>query len=82
MVKKPTIKDVAKLAGSSITTVSRVLNNDKSLSVADETRKRIFEVADKLDYKTLKQKNKSCWLFGAIDDWPCKQMRQNGWEHF
>ena len=53
-----TLKDIAKLAGVSSATVSRVLNNDKSLSVADETRKRIFEVADKLDYKTLKQRNK------------------------
>lgn len=46
-----TIKDVAKEAGFSISTVSRVLNNDLSLSVPDETREKIFEIADKLNYR-------------------------------
>jgi len=53
-----TIKDIAQLAGVSISTVSRVLNNDTSLSVADETRKRIFKIAEELDYKTAKQRNR------------------------
>ncbi|WP_284036859.1 LacI family DNA-binding transcriptional regulator [Neobacillus sp. 114] len=46
-----TIKDIAKKAGVSIATVSRVLNYDTTLSVSDETKKRIFEVAEELDYK-------------------------------
>ncbi|WP_407270489.1 LacI family DNA-binding transcriptional regulator [Radiobacillus sp. PE A8.2] len=46
-----TIKEVAKDAGYSIATVSRVLNNDPKLSVSDETREKIYEVADKLNYK-------------------------------
>ena len=46
-----TIKDIAELAGVSIATVSRVLNYDSTLSVADETKKRIFEVAEQLSYK-------------------------------
>lgn len=46
-----TIKDVAKLAGFSITTVSRVLNNDTSLSVSYETKEKIFQAADKLNYR-------------------------------
>lgn len=46
-----TIKDIAQLAGVSIATVSRVLNYDTSLSVSDETKKRIFEVAEELSYK-------------------------------
>ncbi|MDK2917864.1 MAG: LacI family transcriptional regulator [Candidatus Petromonas sp.] len=54
-----TLKDIAKLAGVSPATVSRVLNCDNSLSVADETKKRIFEVAAELDYKTVKQRNKN-----------------------
>ena len=37
-----TIKDIAKLAGVSPATVSRVLNYDESLSVGDETKRRIF----------------------------------------
>ncbi len=35
-----TIKDIAQEAGFSISTVSRVLNNDESLSVPDETRRK------------------------------------------
>lgn len=45
-----TIKDIAHKAGVSITTVSRVLNYDKSLSVSDATRKKIFQAAEDLDY--------------------------------
>lgn len=51
-----TIKDVAAMAGVSITTVSRVLNFDDTLNVASDTKKRIFEAAEKLDYSTSKQK--------------------------
>jgi LacI family transcriptional regulator len=46
-----TIKDIAEKAGYSISTVSRVLNNDQSLSVPDETRDKIFEVAEQLNYR-------------------------------
>src|SRR3954467_6864215 len=46
-----TIKDIAEEAGYSISTVSRVLNNDQSLSVPDETREKIYEVAEKLNYR-------------------------------
>src|SRR4051794_37239528 len=46
-----TIKDIAQIAGVSIATVSRVLNYDTTLSVSDETKKRIFEVAEDLSYK-------------------------------
>ncbi|MEW9124839.1 MAG: LacI family DNA-binding transcriptional regulator [Thermotaleaceae bacterium] len=53
------IKDIAKEAGVSPATVSRVLNYDPNLSVTDETRKRVFEVAEALDYKTRKEKKRS-----------------------
>jgi len=46
-----TLKDIAKIANVSMATVSRVLNYDDSLSVAEETRKRVFKAAQKLDYK-------------------------------
>lgn len=46
-----TIKDIAERAGVSIATVSRVLNFDPTLSVTDETRKKIFEAAEELSYK-------------------------------
>ncbi|WP_170008445.1 LacI family DNA-binding transcriptional regulator [Bacillus fonticola] len=46
-----TIKDIAEDAGYSISTVSRVLNNDPSLSVPNDTREKIYEVAEKLNYR-------------------------------
>jgi LacI family transcriptional regulator len=55
-----TIKDIAKLAKVSSSTVSRILNNDNTLSVSDDTRQRIFSVAKELNYKkSVKQKQKS-----------------------
>lgn len=51
------MKDIAEKANVSISTVSRVLNYDPSISVTDETRKRIFEIAQELNYKTLRQRN-------------------------
>ncbi|TDQ40842.1 LacI family DNA-binding transcriptional regulator [Aureibacillus halotolerans] len=46
-----TIKDIADKAGVSASTVSRVLNYDETLSVADETKKKIFQVAEELSYQ-------------------------------
>ena len=46
-----TLRDIAKRTGFSITTVSRVLNNDPTLSVPEETRDRIYEVATDLEYR-------------------------------
>lgn len=46
-----TIKDIAKRAEVSPATVSRVLNYDPTLSVADATRKRVFKAAEELSYK-------------------------------
>ncbi|WP_425446540.1 LacI family DNA-binding transcriptional regulator [Dethiothermospora halolimnae] len=44
-----TIKDVAKIAGVSISTVSRVINNSKPVS--SDVRKRVLEVIDEIGYK-------------------------------
>ena len=41
------IKDVAKLAGVSITTVSMVLNNTNN-KISDATRKKVIEAANTL----------------------------------
>lgn len=60
-----TIKEIAKLTNVSSSTVSRVLNNDETISVQTDTRNRILEAAKKLGYKTIyerrmeqKRKNK------------------------
>ena len=47
-----TLKEIAQEAGVSLATVSRVLNEDPSLSVKEETKQRIFEIAERLEYKT------------------------------
>lgn len=46
-----TIKDIAIKAGVSPATVSRVLNYDASLSVSDDTKKKVFEAAEELSYR-------------------------------
>lgn len=51
-----TIKDIARESNFSVATVSRVLNNDQTLSVTEETRLTILSVATKLQYKPLRKK--------------------------
>ena len=53
-----TIKDIAHAAGVSSATVSRVLNQDQAMSVSDETRAKIFTIAEQLGYKKSKKTNK------------------------
>ncbi|PHV70119.1 LacI family transcriptional regulator [Sporanaerobium hydrogeniformans] len=55
-----TIKEVAAKAGVSIATVSRVLNFDETLNITQETKKRILEVAEELQYVAVnRRKNKA-----------------------
>lgn len=52
-----TIKDIAKQAQVSIATVSRVLNQDPTLSVGEATRQRILDITSELGYtKHLRQR--------------------------
>ena len=53
-----TIKDIALKAGVSIATVSRVLNHDESLNAQEETKQRIFEIAEELEYEVRTQKKR------------------------
>ncbi|MDK2786914.1 MAG: LacI family transcriptional regulator, partial [Epulopiscium sp.] len=48
-MEKPTIADVAKYAGVSITTVSRVINNN--YPVKEETRQKVEEAINALNFK-------------------------------
>ncbi|MCM3728115.1 LacI family DNA-binding transcriptional regulator [Neobacillus cucumis] len=52
-----TIKDIADQANVSTATVSRILNNDPTLSVSDDTRKRVIEIVNELNYKPLRKKS-------------------------
>jgi LacI family transcriptional regulator len=61
-----TIKDIAELAGVSPATVSRVLNGDRTMSVKDETKKRIYEAAEELAYVPLIQKYSERTLRGSV----------------
>ncbi|MCP3027943.1 LacI family DNA-binding transcriptional regulator [Halobacillus sp. A5] len=65
-----TIRDIAEKTGFSIATVSRVLNYDATLSVSEETKKRIFKASEELNYRTLKQRavknDKKGYRFGII----------------
>ena len=48
--KKVTIKDVAREAGVSVATVSYVVNGRTDLKISDETRKRVLQVINLLNY--------------------------------
>ncbi|WP_156413158.1 LacI family DNA-binding transcriptional regulator, partial [Oceanivirga salmonicida] len=62
-----TIKDIAKLANVSISTVSRVLNNDDTLKVSNETRKRILDIVEEQKYIKKKYKTqRSRYKVGLI----------------
>lgn len=51
-----TIREIASIAGVSPGAVSRILNQDKTLSVSDATRDRVFSVAQELKYEGRKLK--------------------------
>lgn len=44
------IREIARKAGVSPATVSRVLSQDKTFSIKDSTRKKVLEVANNLHY--------------------------------
>ena len=46
-----TIRDVAKLANVSAATVSRVLNQDSTYKITEETKQRVYRAVEELDYK-------------------------------
>lgn len=56
-----TIKDIAKNAGVSPATVSRILNYDPLISVTEQTRQKVFEEARNLNYVKRKIKTKNTY---------------------
>lgn len=67
-----TIKDVAELANVSITTVSRVLNNDRSLSVPQKTKDSVINAAKQLHYEK-KKKKETQFVMGIIQWYSMQQ---------
>ena len=63
-----TIKDIAEMAGVSITTVSRILNNDSSLSTTMETKQKVIDAA-KLNYKKVGRSTKATFRLGIVVQW-------------
>ncbi|MEF2965006.1 LacI family DNA-binding transcriptional regulator [Paenibacillus sp. M1] len=59
-----TIRDIAREAQVSVATVSRVLNEDMTLSVTPQTRQRILAVCEQLNYKPRKAKKKAPTVAG------------------
>lgn len=46
-----TIRDIAKESGVSIASVSRIMHNDPTYKVSQETKERVLETIKKMDYK-------------------------------
>ena len=44
------MRDIAKLAGVSVASVSRILNNDETFSINEHTRQRVIEIANQMNY--------------------------------
>lgn len=66
-----TINEIAKLAGVSMTTVSRVLNHDEALSVSPQVKNNIFKIAHRLGYVPPRQRRAAAGgaITIGIADW-------------
>ncbi|MCX8523928.1 LacI family transcriptional regulator [Chryseobacterium formosus] len=69
-MKRASIKDIARIAGVSVATVSYVLNRKEGQRISEDTKKKIFEIAETINYTPNKiarslQNNKSK-LLGLI----------------
>ena len=51
MEKKVTVKDVAREAGVSVATVSYIMNNRTDQKISSETRKKVLQIANILNYR-------------------------------
>ncbi|HCD44579.1 MAG TPA: LacI family transcriptional regulator [Lachnoclostridium sp.] len=66
-----TIKEISQLADVSIATVSRVLNQDDTIVVSPEVRKRIFRIAHELKYVPPRRRHalKERGIVIGVADW-------------
>lgn len=50
MNKKVTVRDVAREAGVSVATVSYIMNNRQDVKISEQTKKKVLQIANLLDY--------------------------------
>ena len=74
-----TIKDIANAAGISAGAVSRILNNDPTLSVSPETKKRVLEIAQELNYQKSRNRDKSIFKMGILQWFSAEQEMQDSY---
>ncbi len=74
-----TLKDIAQAAGISTGAVSRILNNDPTLSVSPETRRKVFEIAQELNYQKAKIRDKSLFKMGILQWFSAEQEMQDSY---
>lgn len=68
-----TIKDIALRAKVSSSTVSRILNNDPTISVTLETKNNILQIADEMNYIKKEKKTKSEFSVGIVQWYSLEQ---------
>ncbi len=70
-----TLKDVANEAKVSQATASRILNNDETLTVPDETRNKVIQAASKLKYQPKRKpaKGKKSFTIGVVQWYSLEQ---------
>lgn len=54
-----TLKDIAAATGVSISTISRILNRDETLSVPPQTQQKVFDAARELGYVATRSRSKN-----------------------
>ncbi|WP_324251997.1 LacI family DNA-binding transcriptional regulator [Roseibium aggregatum] len=62
--RRPTMMDVAAMAGVSQATVSLVLNGSRGAKLSDATRKRVHEAARELGYNLIRRGRGRCPMTG------------------
>lgn len=74
-----TIKDIAAEAGVSPAAVSRILNNDATLSASMETKQRVWEAAKRLHYHKTKSVGKAAFQLGIVQWFSAEQEMQDSY---
>lgn len=74
-----TIKDIAEKAGVSPAAVSRILNNDATLSVSVETKQRVWEVAEELHYHKVRNRKRASFQLGIVQWFSAEQEMQDSY---